>query len=161
MSHDERGSTGTTIIFLLLGLVLGAALGYWYASRERRVEPPPAPAPKVRQVTVGLEKNKLVYDHPAIYLSVDRKDRIVWSSATVKKFSVQLVYDKAVEERVQPPPPNPFEEGKPAESAVWSTENGRIELGPALPAARGHQYHFVLSVGGATADPHIIFETGG
>lgn len=159
MSRQERGSTGTTIVFLLLGIVLGAALGYWYASRARvEVPPPHVPAPKVREVAVGLEKGKLVYDHPAIYLSVDRKDHIVWTSAGVKKFSVQLVYDRAVESKVQPHPDNPFAEGKPAK---WSTENGRIELGPALPAARGHQYHFVLSINGATADPHIIFESTG
>jgi len=58
MSNGEKGSTGTTMAVLLLGIVLGAALGYWYASRAPRVGPPPAPGPRVREVGFELKDGR-------------------------------------------------------------------------------------------------------
>lgn len=148
MSHDERGSTATTAVFLLLGIVLGAALGYWYASRSLRVEPPPAPAPKVREMAFRLEKSRLVEYHQPIVINVDRGDRILWKSDTVKSFEVTLTAKSAGA------PPNPFGAGE----AKWATENGRLESGRPIPAAKGHEYKTTIRAGGVVYDPHIIFE---
>ena len=163
MSHDERGSTGTTAVFLLLGIVLGAALGYWYASRAR-VEPPPAPAPRSREVSFEQKDKRLTDKHPPIYLTADRGDKIVWRSNTVKNFKVTVKpappdWDKEWYEASCAPggPKNPFQ----SPTADFQGVDGRAQSGAAKPEAKGHCYKYTITPttpGVKPLDPHIIFD---
>jgi len=163
MSTGEKGSTGTTMAVLLLGIVLGAALGYWYASRAPRVGPPPAPGPRVREVGFELKDKQLAEKHAAIYLTADRGDKIVWKSDTVKEFTVTVSrlnpdYDKAWYQAFclpDPGPENPFQSAK----AEFKGVNNRAESAAAKPEAKGHCYKYTISTPGAPPlDPHIIFD---
>ena len=163
MSHDERGSTATTAVFLLLGIVLGAALGYWYASRSAPAEVRPALVPKVRQVVFRVEKRQLVEDHQPVVINVKRGDRIVWRSDTVKEFTVTVSrlnpdYDKAWYQAFcsqQPGPENPFQSAK----AEFKGVNSRAESTAAKPEAKGHCYKYTINAPSVPPyDPHIIFE---
>jgi len=151
-----------TIIALLIGLAVG------YGAARYTAPPPPTPEkpqPRTREARFELKDRKIAEEHPPIYLTADRGDKLVWKSDSIKNFTVTVgpfQPKNKVEEGwyqaakcIPGGPENPFQSAE----AKFNGANGRAESAAARPEAKGHCYKYTVEAPGYPKyDPHIIFD---
>ena len=84
-------------------------------------------------------------------------DKVRWVSTKPEVSNFRLLIHRPVE--AADAPRNPFG-ATGDEPAEWTAKDGKVELGPPLPNAKGYEYKFTIEIadGKHKLDPHIIFE---